>query len=151
MIGAEGGSRTRTTLRSTDFKSVASAIPPPRHINQNSTQPEEATNPDSKILTDDKPSKLSWTVRGCGSVRTSSGQALAVGGPNQSSVYSRLMLESTDFDDTSKHQIRRAGSVSQTHPEARAQTHGPTRFDPRYFSPNRGASFQRRSLPSGED
>lgn len=31
MIGAEGGSRTRTTLRSTDFKSVASAIPPPRH------------------------------------------------------------------------------------------------------------------------
>src|SRR6266850_6209592 len=80
--GAEGGSRTRTTLRSTDFKSVASAIPPPRHINQNSTQPEEATNPDSKILTDDKPSKLSWTVRGCGSVRTSSGQALAVGGPN---------------------------------------------------------------------
>src|SRR6185369_1839090 len=30
MIGAEGGSRTHTTLRSTDFKSVASAIPPPR-------------------------------------------------------------------------------------------------------------------------
>src|SRR6266850_3673882 len=30
--GAEGGSRTRTTLRSTDFKSVASAIPPPRHV-----------------------------------------------------------------------------------------------------------------------
>jgi hypothetical protein len=29
--GAEGGSRTHTTLRSTDFKSVASAIPPPRH------------------------------------------------------------------------------------------------------------------------
>src|SRR5207244_6301349 len=28
--GAEGGSRTHTTLRSTDFKSVASAIPPPR-------------------------------------------------------------------------------------------------------------------------
>jgi hypothetical protein len=35
MIGAEGGSRTRTTLRSTDFKSVASAIPPPRHVRQN--------------------------------------------------------------------------------------------------------------------
>ena len=33
-IGAEGGSRTRTTLRSTDFKSVASAIPPPRHAAQ---------------------------------------------------------------------------------------------------------------------
>src|SRR6266550_1419323 len=30
FIGAEGGSRTHTTLRSTDFKSVASAIPPPR-------------------------------------------------------------------------------------------------------------------------
>ena len=30
--GAEGGSRTRTSLRTTDFKSVASAIPPPRHI-----------------------------------------------------------------------------------------------------------------------
>src|SRR5438309_1129290 len=29
-IGAEGGSRTHTTLRSTDFKSVASAISPPR-------------------------------------------------------------------------------------------------------------------------
>ena len=32
IVGAEGGSRTRTTLRSTDFKSVASAIPPPRHV-----------------------------------------------------------------------------------------------------------------------
>jgi hypothetical protein len=31
MIGAEGGSRTRTPSRTTDFKSVASAIPPPRH------------------------------------------------------------------------------------------------------------------------
>jgi DNA-binding LacI/PurR family transcriptional regulator len=31
-IGAEGGSRTHTTLRSTDFKSVASAIPPPRRF-----------------------------------------------------------------------------------------------------------------------
>ena len=30
--GAEGGSRTRTSFRTTDFKSVASAIPPPRHI-----------------------------------------------------------------------------------------------------------------------
>ena len=29
--GAEGGSRTRTSLRTTDFKSAASAIPPPRH------------------------------------------------------------------------------------------------------------------------
>ena len=29
--GAEGGSRTRTPLRETDFKSAASAIPPPRH------------------------------------------------------------------------------------------------------------------------
>ena len=35
-VGAEGGSRTRTTLRSTDFKSVASAIPPPRHVRKNS-------------------------------------------------------------------------------------------------------------------
>ncbi len=34
VIGAEGGSRTRTTFRSTDFKSVASAIPPPRHAAQ---------------------------------------------------------------------------------------------------------------------
>ena len=32
--GAEGGSRTRTPLRTTDFKSVASAIPPPRHERQ---------------------------------------------------------------------------------------------------------------------
>src|SRR6185503_15398208 len=40
MSGAEGGSRTRTTLRSTDFKSVASAIPPPRHrARKNSTPP----------------------------------------------------------------------------------------------------------------
>src|SRR6185436_18750528 len=40
MSGAEGGSRTRTTLRSTDFKSVASAIPPPRHrARKNSTAP----------------------------------------------------------------------------------------------------------------
>ena len=29
--GAEGGSRTRTSFRTTDFKSAASAIPPPRH------------------------------------------------------------------------------------------------------------------------
>lgn len=28
---AEGGTRTHTSLRRTDFKSVASAIPPPRH------------------------------------------------------------------------------------------------------------------------
>src|SRR5678815_3436067 len=33
--GAEGGSRTRTPLRTTDFKSVASAIPPPRHVSKN--------------------------------------------------------------------------------------------------------------------
>jgi hypothetical protein len=37
MIGAEGGSRTHTTLRSTDFKSVASAIPPPRHARKGIT------------------------------------------------------------------------------------------------------------------
>src|SRR5690242_19139450 len=38
--GAEGGSRTRTSLRTTDFKSAASAIPPPRHVvrNSNSTK-----------------------------------------------------------------------------------------------------------------
>src|ERR1041384_2649131 len=30
--GAEGGSRTRTSFRTTDFKSAASAIPPPRHV-----------------------------------------------------------------------------------------------------------------------
>ena len=30
--GAEGGSRTRTSLRTMDFKSTASAIPPPRHV-----------------------------------------------------------------------------------------------------------------------
>ena len=34
--GAEGGSRTRTSLRTTDFKSVASAIPPPRHLSTKS-------------------------------------------------------------------------------------------------------------------
>ena len=32
--GAEGGSRTHTTLRSTDFKSVASAISPPRRTSK---------------------------------------------------------------------------------------------------------------------
>ena len=32
QIGAEGGSRTRTSFRTTDFKSAASAIPPPRHV-----------------------------------------------------------------------------------------------------------------------
>jgi hypothetical protein len=39
--GAEGGSRTRTSFRTTDFKSAASAIPPPRHVvrNPNSTKP----------------------------------------------------------------------------------------------------------------
>src|SRR4026209_613085 len=31
MIGAEGGSRTRTSFLTTAFKSVASAIPTPRH------------------------------------------------------------------------------------------------------------------------
>ena len=36
-VGAEGGSRTRTSLRTTDFKSAASAIPPPRHVRKNST------------------------------------------------------------------------------------------------------------------
>src|SRR5215213_3516862 len=38
--GAEGGSRTRTSFRTTDFKSAASAIPPPRHVvrNPNSTK-----------------------------------------------------------------------------------------------------------------
>src|SRR5215212_3509123 len=34
--GAEGGSRTRTSLRTTDFKSAASAIPPPRQVVRNS-------------------------------------------------------------------------------------------------------------------
>ena len=34
--GAEGGSRTRTSFRTTDFKSAASAIPPPRHLIRNS-------------------------------------------------------------------------------------------------------------------
>jgi hypothetical protein len=34
MIGAEGGTRTRTPLRSTDFKPVASAIPPRIFKNQ---------------------------------------------------------------------------------------------------------------------
>ena len=33
--GAEGGSRTRTSFRTTDFKSAASAIPPPRHVVRN--------------------------------------------------------------------------------------------------------------------
>ena len=39
--GAEGGSRTRTSFRTTDFKSAASAIPPPRHVvrGANSTKP----------------------------------------------------------------------------------------------------------------
>ena len=45
MIGAEGGSRTRTTLRSTDFKSVASAIPPPRHVRQKYHASLRANNP----------------------------------------------------------------------------------------------------------
>ena len=31
-IGAEGGTRTHTPVRATDFKSAASAIPPPRHV-----------------------------------------------------------------------------------------------------------------------
>src|ERR1043166_4406367 len=41
VAGAEGGSRTRTSFRTTDFKSAASAIPPPRHVvrNSNSTKP----------------------------------------------------------------------------------------------------------------
>ena len=43
-IGAEGGSRTRTTLRSTDFKSVASAIPPPRHARKNTMPLADPTN-----------------------------------------------------------------------------------------------------------
>ena len=34
--GAEGGSRTRTSFRTTDFKSAASAIPPPRHLSTES-------------------------------------------------------------------------------------------------------------------
>ena len=40
-VGAEGGSRTRTSFRTTDFKSAASAIPPPRHVvrNPNSSKP----------------------------------------------------------------------------------------------------------------
>src|SRR6185436_9648 len=39
--GAEGGSRTRTSFRTIDFKSTASAMPPPRHVirNPNSTTP----------------------------------------------------------------------------------------------------------------
>jgi hypothetical protein len=39
-VGAEGGSRTRTSFRTMDFKSTASAIPPPRHVarNPNSTK-----------------------------------------------------------------------------------------------------------------
>jgi hypothetical protein len=44
MVGAEGGSRTRTSLRTTDFKSAASAIPPPRHARQNSMLAVEPTN-----------------------------------------------------------------------------------------------------------
>jgi hypothetical protein len=43
-VGAEGGSRTRTTLRSTDFKSVASAIPPPRLVSKNITVHSELQN-----------------------------------------------------------------------------------------------------------
>ena len=37
--GAEGGSRTRTSFRTTDFKSAASAIPPPRHVVRNFSLP----------------------------------------------------------------------------------------------------------------
>lgn len=33
LIGAQGGSRTHTTFRSTDFKSVVYTIPPPGQIN----------------------------------------------------------------------------------------------------------------------
>ena len=37
--GAEGGSRTRTSFRTMDFKSTASAIPPPRHLSVKSRVP----------------------------------------------------------------------------------------------------------------
>ena len=44
FTGAEGGSRTRTSLRTTDFKSVASAIPPPRHARKNTMPLADPTN-----------------------------------------------------------------------------------------------------------
>src|SRR3954453_6320160 len=44
-IGAEGGSRTRTPLRTTDFKSVASAIPPPRHVAERLTCERKRAHP----------------------------------------------------------------------------------------------------------